>query len=101
MINYSANKDNDMAHVKGPLALRQQIAGDDVLHGVFGDSCGGRSFTDEEAKKLESRSRQARSVGAGWHDVWAGPGCTRWTIIDCRPDTEYERELYEEAMQSM
>jgi len=72
------NCDNDMAHVKSAATLVAERAAGQSATGIYGDSLGGRSFTDEEARYLERQSR------TGWRSVWAGPGTTLWTIIDVR-----------------
>lgn len=95
------NRDNDMNHLKSAKDLADRI-GFQNGHpfGVYGDNVGGRSFTDEQSAQLEAQSSHVRSVGAGWYSVYAGPGTTKWTIIDCRPCTEDERAAYEEALAS-
>jgi hypothetical protein len=94
------NRNDDMEHVKNSADLRAQLREGQPPSGVFGDSIGGKSFTDQESAILEAWSRQLRSVGAGWHEMWAGPGTTCWTIIDCRPNTAEDAILYQEALGS-
>jgi len=89
------NRDDDMKHVKDAIDLRRELAAGKKPSGVYGDSVGGRTFTDEEARLLQSRSRQVRSFGTDWHCV-----CTRWTIINCTENTEDELAQYEDATAS-
>lgn len=84
------NRDNDMAHVKGPFQYRFD-AEHGMVDGVYGDTVGGRSFTDPESAALEVREKELRPhLAVGWRSVWAGPGMSHWTIIVCLPETEAE-----------
>lgn len=76
------NRDDDMNHVKSADRLRQELDAGKVPDGVYGDSIGGMTFRPSEAKLLE------RLSPAGWREVFAGPGCTVWTIIEVPPEAQ-------------
>jgi hypothetical protein len=94
------NRDDDMNHLKSAYQLREELASGTIPNGLYGDSVGGGSFTDEEARILGIRSRQVRSFGNDWYGIYAGPGTTKWTVINCSENTEEELALYEEALAS-
>lgn len=94
------NRDNDMNHLKSAGQLREELAEGKIPNGLYGDSVGGCSFTDQEAAILGVRSRSVRSFGNDWHGVYAGPSTTNWTVINCTENTEEELALYEEALAS-
>lgn len=101
------NTDTDMDHVRGASTMREeQEAGRwtkpdaQLPRGLYGDSQGGKSFTDEQATLLETTSKSRRAVGAGWYEVWAGPSTTKWTLINTAETTEDEIARYEEAASS-
>ena len=65
---YTFNFNNIVTHVEDATEAKS------LPSGVFvGDTCGGRSFTDNVAAVLESRSF------AGWREVQDGQ--QNWTII--------------------
>lgn len=89
------NKASDMNHVRSANDLRQQISTGERVTGMFGDTIGGKSFTDDEARMLEALSAERRGpVGSGWQTIWAGPGMTAWTVINCRQVMQWERTEY-------
>ncbi len=92
------NWDDDMSHVRNAADLKDG----QTPRGVYGDTVGGKSFSDEQSELLIAQERRVRPVTAcGWRDVWAGPGMTKWTIINCRPETQDEIDAYREASASM
>lgn len=65
---YEPARDNDMSHVKSANTLRAELAAGKPPRGVYGDTRGGRTFEGTPLDTLR------------WSEVWAGPGCTLWTI---------------------
>ncbi len=85
----------DMRIVHNASDLR--AAGEAVPEAIFGDTVGGKSFTNEEAARLEAASAIRRDgVGHGWREMWYAGAC--WTLIDCTPATDRERREYAEAL---
>jgi hypothetical protein len=71
-----------MSHVKSASRLREELSAGVTPSGVYGDASGARDFTDQESALLRS------TLDAEWRCVWAGPGMTRWTIIERRQGRE-------------
>lgn len=84
----------DMRHVRNSADLRRDGSPGAA---IYGDTVGGKSFTNEEAAALEDASA-SRRTGAdhGWKQVWCAMTC--WTIIDCRPASQRDRREYAEAL---
>ena len=77
------SSNNNMSHVKDAQTLRNELASGKPIAGVYGDTTNGQSFTIEESKALEARSRQARGAESGWYTAFGGANRTKWTIIEC------------------
>ena len=91
--------DDDMSHVHSAQQLRDEVAAGQARRAVYGDSVGGRSFTDEESNRLIEREKKVRpSLACGWHDVWHNLHV--WTLISCQPETQDEIDAYSEARAS-
>ena len=78
------NNDSDMKQVKSADTLARELRDGKTPRGTYGDSIGGRSFSDDQAALLALVSAVRQEVSdSGWHEVWAGPGQTCWTVINC------------------
>ena len=88
---------HDMDHVRSAAQFRADGA---VKDAVYGDTVGGRSFTDEESKLLQLAARIRRPVisDGEWRTTWSR--LTAWTIINCQPETKDEIEEYRSALAS-
>jgi len=92
--------DDDMQHVHSAADLRAEIAAGQARHAVYGDTTGGKSFSDEESARLIEREKKVRpTLACGWHDVWHNLHV--WTLISCQPETQDEIDAYSEALASM
>lgn len=102
------NSDVDMSRVKDAIDMKREMEAGKwkdpqsgkAPRGLYGDSVGGRSFSDQQAALLETASKYRRAVGAGWREVWAGPGTTCWNVIDVGESTADDAALYEEILAS-
>jgi hypothetical protein len=84
------DRPNDMRHVRSADDLRKTLETADWPRGIYGDTIGGKSFTDAESDiLLKAQSHNRPEAACGWREVWHNLAC--WTIIDCSPETE-ERE---------
>ena len=85
----------DMAHVRSAADLRAN--GGVPADCMYGDTVGGKSFTDAESAMLEAASAERRAgADHGWRETWCA--MTNWTVIDCRPASEQDRREYAEAL---
>jgi hypothetical protein len=94
------NRDNDMRHVRSAQQFRKDDEKRNIRY-IYGDAVGGASFTAAESARLEAIERKRRpTLAAGWKKVWAGPGTTLWTVIECHPETAEEIAMYNEVIAS-
>jgi hypothetical protein len=64
---------------------------------VYGDTIGGKSFSDRESEILIAAEKRNRpTLASGWREVWHQ--LHGWTIINCQPETI--DEITEEALES-
>jgi hypothetical protein len=70
-------RENQMDHVQNARALREQLAANETPTGVYGDSSGGATFTDQESLIL-------KAGGAAWTHCWDNG--VHWTIINATPE---------------
>jgi hypothetical protein len=95
------DRDHDMDHVHGPFHLRELLTTREAWPAaIYGDTIGGRSFTDEESRLLESAEKRNRPITAcGWRRAWHS--LTRWTLINCRLETDEEIAMFLAAQAEM
>lgn len=57
--------------------------------GMYGDTVGGKSFSDERSELLLREERRVRpTLARGWQRVWSSVTC--WTLVDIHPETPAE-----------
>ena len=89
------DRQNGMSHVRN--ALEKDLQTQRWPHGVFGDTVGGKSFTDEQSSILERTAAHHRPVtNGGWYECWYNGTC--WTLIDCRRENSDDIAIMREAI---
>jgi hypothetical protein len=90
------DRDNDTNYVRSASQFRGDGA---AKNAVYGDTIGGKSFTDEESKRLQLAARTRRPItGGDWYTAWSN--LTAWTIINCQAETADEIAMYREVAAS-
>jgi hypothetical protein len=80
-----------MRHILGADDLTPTLTTDRWPRGIYGDTVGGKSFTDRQSEALEASERHNRPNRVrGWYEIWVGG--TLWTCINTRSDDEREAE---------
>ena len=98
------DRDSYLNHVRSSSDMREEMeagkwAARPFPRGVYGDTVAGKSFTDEQSALLESAAKSARAgFDDTWQDCWSN--LHLWTIINTRPITPDEREMFAEAVRS-
>ena len=74
--------------------LRKELEAGILPEGTYGDMYDGRTFSDEQSRILEERSRELRPGNDGWYKEWKGGQC--WTLIRCtKLSNEYKSHIAE------
>src|SRR5260370_28168194 len=91
---------HDMDHVKNANDLTRELTiTEHWPTGVYGDTIGGKSFSDEQSEILLRTEKKFRPILAcGWREVWSN--LTVWTVIDTSPETADEIAMLHEIEES-